>query len=231
MNKVTFLFVAVFAVLLFGCSSRQKPQFGKDPLHLDNFGLNLDVETFFGDETLFRNNEKYSVKADEETIKIDDTDSTLRYVRYSVSSSPVGDTLARYNDFYFGDLDVVMDFDDKETFMVAASQENVRPGKIDTLIRDISAEYGSILPADKNNEPRYITYEWKKGDKLAKLVLNVDNPLYSSNDSEQQPNTNKLFADAYHKAENISVSFFITKPKFDHYLKKASSMSGLLTRY
>jgi hypothetical protein len=231
MKKVNFLFVAALAVLLLGCSSRQKPQFGKDPLHLDNFGLNLDVETFFGDETLFRNNEKYSVKSEEETIKIDGSDSTLRYVQYTVSSSPVGDTLARYNDFFFGDLDVVMDFDDKETYMVAASQENVRPGKLDTLIKEISAEYGTILPDDKNNEPRYITYQWKKGDKLAKLVLNVENSLYSNNDSEQTTNSSKLFADAYHKAENISVTFFITNPKFDHYLKKASSMSGLLTRY
>lgn len=231
MNKVTFLFVAAFAVLLFGCSSNQKPQFGKAPLHLDNFGLNLDVETFFGDETLFRNNEKYSVKSEEETIQIDGSDSTLRYVQYTVSSSPVGDTLARFNDFYFGDLDVVMDFDDKETFMVAASQENVRPGKLDTLIKEISAEYGSVLPNDKNNEPRYITYQWKKGNKLAKMVLNVENPVSSSNYSEETPNTNKLYTEAYHKADNISVTFFITNPKFDHYLVKARSMSGLLTRY
>jgi hypothetical protein len=231
MNKVNFLLVAVLAISLFGCSSRQNPKFGKDPLHLDNFDLNLNVETFYGDETLFRNNDKYSVKSEEETIRIDNSDSTLRYVQYSVSSSPVGDTLARYNDFLFGDLEVVMDFDDKETFMVAASQENVRPGKIDTLIKEISTEYGSVIPVAKNDEPRYITYQWKKGDKLAKLVLNVENPVYNSNQDEQQPNTSVLFPEAYHKAENISVSLYITKPKFDHYLKKASSMSGLLTRY
>ncbi|MFA6248853.1 MAG: hypothetical protein WC615_18060 [Mucilaginibacter sp.] len=231
MKKVNFLFVAALALLLFGCSSNQKPQFGKALLHLDNFGLNLDVETFFGDETLFRNNEKYSVKSEEETIQIDGSDSTLRYVQYTVSSSPVGDTLARFNDFYFGDLDVVMDFDDKETFMVAASQENVRPGKLDTLIKEISAEYGSVLPNDKNNEPRYITYQWKKGNKLAKMVLNVENPVSSSNYSEETPNTNKLYVDAYHKVDNISVTFFITNPKFDHYLVKARSTSGLLTRY
>jgi hypothetical protein len=231
MKKVNFLFVAALALFLFGCSSNEKPQFGKAPLHLDNFGLNLDVETFFGDESLFRNNDKYSVKSEEETIQIDGSDSTLRYVQYTVSSSPVGDTLARFNDFYFGDLDVVMDFDDKETFMVAASQENVRPGKLDTLIKEISAEYGSVLPNDKNNEPRYITYEWKKGNKLAKMVLNVENPVSSSNYSEETPNTNKLYADAYHKADNISVTFFITNPKFDHYLVKARSTSGLLTRY
>ncbi|MBD1385350.1 hypothetical protein IDJ75_08685 [Mucilaginibacter rigui] len=231
MNKVTFLFVAVLALFLYGCSSNQKPQFGKAPLHLDNFGLNLDVETFFGDESLFRNNEKYSVRSEEETIQIDGSDSTLRYVQYTVSSSHVGDTLARFNGFYFGDLNVVMDFDDKETFMVAASQENVRPGKLDTLIKEISAEYGSVLPNDKNNEPRYITYQWKKDNKLAKLVLNVESPLYSGNDTEQTPNTNKLYADAYHKADNVSVTFFITNPKFDHYLVKARSTSGLLTRY
>jgi hypothetical protein len=230
MKKVTFLFVAAFAVFIFGCSSNQKPQFGKAPLHLDNFGLNLDVETFFGDETLFRNNEKYSVKSEEQTIQIDGSDSTLSFVQYTVSSSPVGDTLARFNDFYFGDLDVVMDFDDKETFMVAASQENVHPGKLDTLIKEISAEYGSVIPNDKNNEPRNITYQWKKGNKLARLVLNVESPLYSSSDSET-PNTNKVYADAYHKADNISVTFFITNPKFDHYLVKARSMSGLLTEY
>jgi len=231
MNKVNFLFAFALALLLFGCSSNQKPQFGKAPLHLDNFGLNLDVETFFGDETLFRNNEKYSVKSEEETIQIDGSDSTLRYVQYTVSSSPVGDTLARFNDFYFGDLDVVMDFDDKETFMVAASQENVRPGKLDTLIKEISAEYGSVIPNDKNNEPRYITYQWKKGNKLAKIVLNVENPVSSSNYSEETPNRNKLYTDAYHKADNISVTFFITNSKFDHYLVKARSTSGLLTRY
>ena len=231
MNKANFLFVAALAFLLFGCSSRQKPQFGKDPLHLDNFGLNLDVETFFGDETLFRNNEKYSVKSEEESINIDGSDSTLKYVQYTVSSSPVGDTLARFNDFYFGDLDVVMDFDDKETFMVAASQEKVRPGKLDSLITDISAEYGPAVKPNKDDETRYITYQWKKGNKLAKLVLDVENPLYSGNESEQSENTNKLFAEAYHKAESISVAFFITNPKFDHYLKKARSMSGLLTRY
>ena len=230
MNKATFLFAFALALLLFGCSSRQKPQFGKDPLHLDNFGLNLDVETFFGDETLFRNNEKYSVKSEEETINIYGSDSTLRYVQYTVSSSPVGDTLARYNDFYFGDLNVVMDFDDKETFMVAASKEKVKPGKIDTLIREISAEYGAVIPFNKNDEPRNITYQWKKGNKLARLVLNVESPLYSSSDSET-PNTNKVYADAYHKAENISVTLFITNPKFDHYLKQARSMSGLLTEY
>lgn len=231
MNKATFLFVAALAFLLFGCSSRQKPQFGKDPLHLDNFGLNLDVETFFGDETLFRNNEKYTVKSEEESINIDGSDSTLKYVQYSVSSSPVGDTLARYNDFYFEDLEVIMDFDDKETFMVAASRDKVRPGKIDTLIREISAEYGSALPYDKDNEPRYITYQWKKGNRLAKLVLDVENPIHSSTYNEETPNANKVYADAYNKAENISVAFFITNPKFDHYLKKARSMSGLLTRY
>ena len=231
MKKVNFLFVAALALFLFGCSSNQKPQFGKAPLHLDNFGLNLDVETFFGDETLFRNNEKYSVKSEEQTIQLDGSDSTLSFVQYTVSSSPVGDTLARFNDFYFGDLDLVMDFDDKETFMVAASQENVRPGKLDTLIKEISAEYGSVLPNDKNNEPRYITYQWKKGNKLAKMVLNVENPVSSSNYSEETPNRNKLYVDAYHKADNISVTFFITNPKFDHYLVKARSTSGLLTRY
>lgn len=231
MNKATFLFVAALAFLLFGCSSRQKPQFGKDPLHLDNFGLNLDVETFFGDETLFRNNEKYTVKSEEESINIDGSDSTLKYVQYSVSSSPVGDTLARYNDFYFEDLEVIMDFDDKETFMVAASRDKVRPGKLDSLITDISAEYGTVIKPDKDDEPRYITYQWKKGNKLSKLVLDVESPLYSGNESEQSENTNKLFTETYHKAENISVAFFITNPKFDHYLKKARSMSGLLTRY
>lgn len=231
MNKVNYLFIIALALLLFGCS-KQQPQFGKEPLHLDNFGLDIDVETFFKDESLFRNNDKYTLKADEETIKIDDTDSTLRYVRYSVTSSPSGDTLARYNDFYFGDMDVVMDFDDKETFMVAAAQENVRPGQIDSLVRDISTEYGNFITTDNTDKPRYITYEWKKGDKLAKLVLDVDNPLYFNNkDSEQKPDTNKLFTEAYHKAESITVNFFITKPKFDHYIKKASSTSGLLTRY
>jgi hypothetical protein len=230
MKKVNFLLISTLLVLLFGCSSRQKPQFGKAPLHLDHFDLNLDVETFFGDETLFRNNEKYTLTADEQTIKIDGTDSTLRYVRYSVSSSPVGDTLARFNDFYFGDLEVVMDFDDKETFMVSASQEKVSPGKIDTLIKDISAEYGAVIPNPKDDEPSYITYQWKKDSKLARLVLNVDNPLHNNSD-EVQANDSKVLAEAYHKAENISASLFITKPKFDHFLKKASSVSGMLTRY
>jgi hypothetical protein len=231
MNKVNLLFVAALAFLLFGCSSSQKPQFGKEPLQLDNFGMNLDVETFFADETLFRNNEKYSLKANEEIIKIDNSDSTLKYVRYSVSSSPGRDTLARYHDFYFGDLEVVMDFDDKETFMIAASQEHVSPGKIDTLIRDISAEYGSTLPYDKDNAPRYITYQWKKDNKLAKLVLDLESPLYNDDANEEQHDVNQLFSTAYRKEENLSVTFYITNPKFDHYLKKATSTSGLLTRY
>jgi hypothetical protein len=232
MNKVNLLFVAAVAFLLFGCSSRQKPQFGKEPLHLDNFGMNLDVETFFADETLFRNNEEYSLKADEEIIKIDNSDSTLKYVRYSVSSSPGGDTLARYDDFYFGDLDVVMDFDDKETFMIAASQKHVSPGKIDTLIKDISAEYGSTLPYDKDNAPRYVTYQWKKDNKLAKLVLDLESPLYADDGrNEEQHDVNQLFANTYHKEDNVSITLYITNPKFDHYLKKASSTSGLLTRY
>jgi hypothetical protein len=225
MNKVNLLFVAALAFLLFGCSSGRKPQFGKEPLHLDNFGMNLDVETFFADETLFRNNERYSVKADEEVIKIDNSDSTLKYVRYSVSSSPVSDTLAQYDDFYFGDLEVVMDFDDKETFMIAASQEHVSPGKIDTLIKDISAEYG-------DNAPRNITYQWKKDNKLTKLVLDMDSPLYADDSNEEQHHdVNQLFAKAYHKEENVSITLYITNPKFDHYLKKASSTSGLLTKY
>lgn len=231
MNKVNILFIVALTFLLLGCSSKQKPQFGKEPLQLENFGMNLDVETFFADETLFRNNEKYSLKADEETIKIDNSDSTLKYVRYSVSSSPGRDTLARYHDFCFADLEVVMDFDDKETFMIAASQEHVSPGKIDTLIKDISAEYGSTLPYNKDNAPKYITYQWKKDNKVAKLVLNVESPLYSDNNSEEPHDVNQVFSNAYHKEENISITLYITNPKFDHYLKKASSTSGLLTRY
>jgi len=231
MNKLTYLFAAAFAVLISGCSSRQTPEFGKEPLHIDNFGLNIDVETFFGDETLFRNNEDYTLKAEESAIKIGSTDSVLKYVRYSVISSPGSDTLARYNDFYFGELEVVMDYDDKETFMVAVSEENFSPGKVDSLIQQISAEYGSLLPYNKENQPSKIEYNWKKGDQLAKLVLSVDNPSQYQNDSEQQTDNYKLFSEAYHKEQSLTVNFFITKPKFDHYLKEASSTSGLLTRY
>jgi len=231
MNKLTFLCLAALTVFISGCSSRQTPKFSKDPLHLDDFGLNIDVETFFGDETLFRNNEDYTLKAEENTIKIGDTDSILKYVRYSVVSSPGSDTLARYNDFYFGELEVVMDFDDKETFMVAVSEENFSPGKVDSLIQQISAEYGSLLPYPGGDAPRYITYNWKKGDQLARLVLNVDNPSQYSNENEQKSDVYTLFSEAYHKEQTITVNFFITKPKFDHYLKEASSTSGLLTRY
>jgi len=231
MNKLTFLLAVAFALLISGCSSRQTPEFGKEPLHLDNFGLNIDVETFFKDETLFRTNDDYRIKAEEESIRIGETDSILKYVRYSVISSPGADTLARYNDFFFGDLEVIMDFDDKKNFMVAASEENFSPGKVDSLIQQISAEYGTLLPYNTEHSPRYITYEWKKGDQLAKLVLDIDNPSQYNNSDEQQPDMNKQFSEAYHKAQTITVNFFITDPKFDHFLKEASSTSGLLTRY
>lgn len=229
MKRFNFLLIVALATLLLGCS--QKPQFGKAPLHLDHFGLNLDVESFFADETLFRDNEKYTLKTEEESIKIDNTDSTLKYVRYSVVSSPTSDTLARYNNFNFGDLEVVMDFDDQKTFMVSAAQENVRPGAVDTLVKEITEEYGALIPPIKNDEPRYITYQWMKDGKLAKLVLNTENPLYDHNDSEQPQDVSKLFSEAYHKEQSINVSFFIVSPLFDHYLKSASSLSGLLSRY
>ncbi|MCD0489909.1 hypothetical protein LPB86_16830 [Pedobacter sp. MC2016-14] len=231
MNKLSLLFITAIAVFITGCSSRQAPKFGKDLLHLDDFGLNIDVETFFGDETLFRSNDDYMLKAEESAIRIGDTDSVLKYVRYSVIASPGADTLARYKDFYFGELEVVMDFDDKETFMVAVSEENFSPGKVDSLIQQISEEYGSLLPHPTGDEPRYVTYSWKKGDQLARLVLNVDNPGQYSNDNEPKPDAYKLFSDAYHKEQAITVNLFITKPKFDHYLKEASSISGLMTRY
>lgn len=240
MKKIAL--IASVIILIQSCKTGGSGQFGKSPVDLGSFNFNMDVPSFFGDETVFRDRGGLRVRVDEDEMTIGDTDSTLHYVVYRTSQNNKDLPLAKMGTLRFTDIDLFTEIDDKEAYMIAATKEDASLQFVDSLVEVMTKEFGEQTPHHEIKKTHdNVTYEWYLKDRVVKLVTDVEDEFEDERPKDENgwerlddkflPRPKNWQRGLMNFNKPMKVVVFVTSPLFDRYLSKSYSFSGVLTRY
>lgn len=233
MQKIFLLF---FVSLAFSSCSQQ-PQYGKNPLLLDQFNFKLDVGSFYKDESIFRGKSDFSVSASE--ISYAYKDHQTPFIQYATRSMSQDRILAKYGAMNFESLGMVTDSADEKVLLVSAGTDYATAAQVEELLKKLQKAYGqATLSTTSSVHLEQVRIRFQAEGKVIKLTL--DDMGTQIVDSEEQAPDPLPFGAKYEakvidavrkKKDGIHVMLFVVTPMFDEVLQEARSFTGDLTRY
>ncbi|WP_257668849.1 hypothetical protein [Parapedobacter tibetensis] len=239
MMKYILFFIALVMVLIQACG--QSPEYGKQPLVLDDFKFDLDIAHFFRDERIFRyTHDDFSVSSEE--YRLDDDSLMTGFITYSTRSMSTSRPLASYAGVQFEDIGLVTDWEDEQVLMVYGGTSYGETEDIRKVIDGLKSEFNNQAIIEKGgfmrNETLYILF---KGDrKVAKLAVNlpdvdtlVPDDLEDGSDAGQPltPEIAAAIENQLREREEITFHLFVSTPEMDEVMKDLRGRSGFLVDY
>ena len=246
--KTVFIYLSILSVLFIGCG--QNIEYGKQPLVLDDFDFNLNLDRFFKDETIFGGNNKagYSVSSEEYRFE---ADSLMKgVIQYSTNSTSTSRTLATFAGVRFESLGLLTDWDDKHVLLVCAETAHARAKDIKKIVDELVKEFGEDIQLSQEDwfgsSNTILTFQ--KGARIAKLSVYLKEPLSVINN---EPDHNSFFSENEEKKEKrfhakeilplmtagepedteLKCNVFYVKEVADKAIAQLESRSGFMTAY
>lgn len=225
--KKRILFISFTIAIILTACSRSK-QYGVDLLNLEKFNSNLNIETFFQDESIFRGQHNDFYVSSEEHY-IDEDSIQMGYIQYSTTISSVARPLASYAGVKFEWLSIIADEADEKALMAIGSTRYATAKDVEKIIDALLSI--SSMPEMRNerwgNGTNLIV---RKGDKVINLYFNI---IVESESNEKffTPEHYSALKSEMQNSEEINCVLFVTNSYFDRAFSAASSSSGDLTRY
>ncbi len=232
----------------------QQVQYGKEPLSLEDFYFNLDLNQFFQDESIFRWNNEDGFMVSSEDVRLENDSLMPGFVQYSTRSRSESSPLARYAGVAFDDLGLLADWDDEKIMMVCGSSEYKTTEEIMTIINQLKKEYGANPELQKGgfsrNNTLYLIFE--EDDKVIQFGINLPdvdfiewpernrgNSFWGDDDNEEEgpekvvldEKIEKKIEQKLQEKEENTCFLFITTPEMTEAMKAQSGRSGFLVNY
>ena len=252
-TKFKHLWAIVLLLILQACS--QTSEYGKRPLNLEGFDFDLDLNTFFKDESLFDGSNEAGFSVYSEDVKVEENDIMPGYIRYATYSMSQSRPLAEYAGVQFEKLDLYSDWNDESVLMLAASSDYKSGDEIMKIIQELKSEFGAEPELQRggftNNNILYLVYEMEDKQIQFGMVLSdldfIPWPETSSRrnnvwgdlaEPEPEPEKILLTTEIENNLEQLlkdseenQCFLFITKPTMAELMSKQTGRSGTLVYY
>ncbi len=170
-------------------------KFGKQPLDLENFKLNLNIPEFYSDEVYFQEDSDLYVKVEEGDVYNENDSTSTNVVVYEVKKNEKKAKLAKFGSMTFENIDVISDLRDEKTFMISATQDSVTQQQTEELIQAISKNYGKSEKGEKYIRGDF--YRWEKDNIVVKLAVRSDSDNMNSYEEEQNSSDAKNYVQIF----------------------------------
>lgn len=241
-RKITYITFMITGILLQACGKGQSVQYGEVPLIIDHSVFDLNIDTFFQDESIFRGGRDFWVSSKEHRLEND----TLMtgFIQYWTRAYSKDRVLAQYAETDFERLGLITDWDDKKVLMAYAGTEYASAAGVDRMIARLDQEFGSratMTRVESFRDVIILNLDYRKDGKFARLgielpdvdFIDLENPDSYEVKKEvlltpeiQQALTNKL-----KETGEISCHLFISQDIMDAVINDLKSRSGFLAHY
>lgn len=243
--KLYIFFLVIISILSLNSCSGNAEEYGKQPLNLDKFNFDLNIEKFFQNEDIFRGKADYAMRVEEEWISGDSIE--MGYIDYATVSMSQDRPLAKYAGVEFESLGIITDWEDEKAIMAYASTDYATPKNVESILDKLIKDYGNPEMHSQGFGNEGLNLKFTKDSKVATISLPIPYQApepeinYSENYYDEAPSepekiylTDEIYAEIKESMKNmeeIKCYLFITNLTFDNALQEASSFSGDLTHY